>query len=144
MLTDISPYAGTSPAMRKASLEIGRVYDTSNSRPRRNNSFFGIYTGDELRDRVVAFLRKIYANKPADNAAADIGLPPDTVKKWFAQQNSPNGLAVIRLVGAYGPELLCAIMKDPPDWLDETKRDRERAALREQQARIAKRLEQLS
>ncbi|WP_448148994.1 hypothetical protein [Labrys miyagiensis] len=105
---------------------------------------FGLHTGDELRDRVTSFLRKTYPNKVADNVAADIGLPVDTVKKWFARQNVPNGLAVVKLIGAYGPELAVEIMVDPPSWLSEAKRDHERAQLKAQQDEIARRLQEIA
>lgn len=129
--------------MCKASLEASKLSGFDIKGTRSTNSLFGVCSGDELRERVTSYLRKIYPIKAADNVSADTKLPIGTVSKWFSRENSPSGLAVIRLIGVYGPELLCAIMINPPDWLDEAKRDREREALRAQQAQIAKRLERL-
>lgn len=82
------------------------------------NSLFGVCSGPELRERVTSFLRKRYPVKAAENVAADASLPVGTVQKWFARETCPNGPALVRLIFVYGPNLLAAVMKNPPAWID--------------------------
>ncbi|WP_367622874.1 hypothetical protein [Labrys neptuniae] len=107
------------------------------------NSLFGICSGPELRDRVTAHLRKIYPNKPSEHVAAATDLPVDTVRKWFARQNTPNGPAIVRLVFVYGIEFLCAIMDEPPHWLSRAADAEELATLDAEFAALQKRREAL-
>ena len=102
---------------------------------------FGICSGPELRDRVTSYLRRLYPNKPVDNVAADLGIAPDTVRKWFARENTPNGPTVVWMILYYGPEILAAITKKPPDWLDSAVQARKQAAIRAQIQALQDRLE---
>ncbi|MBL7309331.1 hypothetical protein INQ13_23315, partial [Escherichia coli] len=58
----------------------------------------------------------------------------DTVKKWLAGVALPNGRAVLVLACCYGPELLRAMLRDPPGWLDASARGAEQARI---EARLA-------
>lgn len=84
-------------------------------------------------DGLARFLRAAHPAKTALHVAARTKLPADTVKKWLLGAALPNGRAVLVLACCYGPELLCAMLRDPPGWLDASARG---AA----QARIAARL----
>lgn len=95
---------------------------------------FAECSGPNLADRITAFLRKVHPTKSADNVAADTGLSVNTVRKWFSREATPNAYAVMLLIGAYGPELLCAALTNPPAWLDKAARERDIA---EYDAKIA-------
>ncbi len=71
-------------------------------------------------ERVVAFLTSLYPTKMPEAVEADTGIPAATVRKWPG--SAPSFTAFVRLVMAYGPELLCACTDQPPAWLDEAAR----------------------
>lgn len=85
-------------------------------------------------DGLVRFLRAAHPGKTAIHVAARTRLPPDTVKKWLAGVALPNGRAVLVLACCYGPELLRAMLRDPPGWLDASARGAEQARI---EARLA-------
>ncbi|MGJ4855551.1 hypothetical protein ACN6KF_001497 [Labrys sp. La1] len=130
-------------SMQSASLDRSGMSHLQNSSHGNINSLFGICSGPELRDRVTAHLRKIYPNKPAEHVAAATDLPVDTVRKWFARQNTPNGPAIVRLVFVYGIDFLCSIMDEPPRWLDRAAQAEEKAAIDADLEALLKRREAL-
>jgi hypothetical protein len=69
-------------------------------------------------DGLASFLRRLYPSKTAACVAADTGLPADSVKKWLLGEVQPNGRAMLALICAYGPPLICAAVKSPPEWCD--------------------------
>lgn len=83
-------------------------------------------------ERVVTFLKRIHPTKTAVHVAAETGVSSDAVEKWLERASVPNGLAMIRLTAAYGPEFLCAVMNNPPAWLDAAVRSERQAALEAQ------------
>ncbi|GBD48144.1 hypothetical protein [Methylopila sp. Yamaguchi] len=95
-------------------------------------------------ERVCAFLRAIYPEKTAANVAADTGVPARTVEKWLERLSSPSWPHGLRLVAAYGPEFLCAVMDTPPAWLTEAGRAAARAQLEAQIAEIEALREELA
>lgn len=72
----------------------------------------------DVGDRVVGFLRRLHPAKTAALVAADTGCGVDAVEKWLERASVPNGRAMLRLFLAYGPEFICAVVDNPPAWLD--------------------------
>lgn len=70
-------------------------------------------------DGLALFLRAQHPDKTAVNVAARAKLPADTVKKWLCGAALPNGRAMLVLACAYGPEVMVAMLRNPPGWLDE-------------------------
>lgn len=68
----------------------------------------------------VAFLRRAHPFKTAQAASAKTGIPADTIRKWF-EGSKPSYLHFLRLICAYGPEFLVAVLPNPPAWLDEAR-----------------------
>lgn len=98
--------------------------------PNTNRDWSAQVDGDGL----VRFLRAAHPSKTAIHVAARTRLPADTVKKWLAGVALPNGRAVLVLACCYGPELLRAMLRDPPGWLDASARGAEQARI---EARLA-------
>lgn len=67
-----------------------------------------------VAERLGDFLRAKHPVKTADNVAADTGIQAATVARWLDRGSAPNLWATLRLVGAYGAEVLCALMDQPP------------------------------
>lgn len=89
----------------------------------------------EVADRVVSYLQDRYPSKTAVAVSADTGIEASTVAKWLERGDIvPNGVAILRLTFAYGPEFLCALAAKPPTWLG-------RARAYEQEARARGELE---
>lgn len=80
-------------------------------------------------DGLIRFLRTQHPCKTALNVAARTQLPADTVKKWLLGAALPNGRAILVLSCAYGPELLRAMLRHPPGWLDAAARGAEQVRL---------------
>lgn len=72
----------------------------------------------DVGDRVVGFLRRLHPSKTAALVSADTGCSIDAIEKWLERASVPNGIAMIRLFLAYGPDFICAVVDDPPAWLD--------------------------
>lgn len=87
-------------------------------------------------ERVCAFLRLRHPAKTADFVEADTGVQAWTVRKWLEGKAHPSGAAVVMLAAAYGPDFLCAIMDNPPDWMIEARRAQARADLAGQIAEL--------
>lgn len=87
-------------------------------------------------DGLSRFLRAQYPEKTAQNVAARTKLPADTVKKWLLGAALPNGRAMLVLACAFGPEVLVAMLRHPPGWLDEAARAAEQARLQAQLAEL--------
>jgi DNA-binding phage protein len=83
-----------------------------------------------VADRIVAFLRHLHPYKTAECVAADTGIRATTVAKWLERGSAPNLAAGFRLIRAYGPEFVCAVMTNPPEWLDAAAREEKRNRLR--------------
>ena len=91
--------------------------------------------------RVVAFLRRTYPSKTAMRVAADIRCSVGTIEKWIERESTPSGAMMLRLFLAYGPPFICAVVDNPPAWLDERQRATRRieleAGIARQQAELA-------
>lgn len=66
----------------------------------------------------MAFLRQRYPVKTAECVAAEIGVSVETVNQWNQRGSLPSAMALFRMFGVYGPEILATAMGDSaPDWL---------------------------
>ena len=91
-----------------------------------------------------SFLRARHPFKTAAHVAADTGCSIEQVRKWLAGAAEPNHSATLRLIAAYGPEFLAAVMPQRFEWLDEGVRAARRAALKSEIAARERELESLA
>jgi hypothetical protein len=108
---------------------------------RKSGQTVGKFSRGVARDpeRIVAFLNQLYPVKMAEAVEADTGIAAATVRKW--PLSAPSYAAFVRLICAYGPELLCACMEAPPAWLTQAGRDAHRARIERQIADLSRQLE---
>ena len=92
------------------------------------------------QNAVASHLRAIHPIKTAECVAADIGVPAETVRQWLRGAASPNGSAMLALVGVYGPELLAAALPDAPAWLRRALVAEQRRAAMNEMRRLHERL----
>ncbi|MFH6780918.1 hypothetical protein [Methylobacterium sp. MA0201] len=85
---------------------------------------------------MVRWLKARYPAKTAACVAADLNVPLDTVTKWLARENLPNGRTLVLMICVYGPEFLAALLRDPPDWLDLAANEADQARLMAQLATL--------
>lgn len=98
----------------------------------------------DLATRVDAFLRARYPSKTGEHVSADIGVPATTVQKWMDRGSAPSGLALVKMISAYGPEFLAAVMGDAaPRWLKQSHHVERRAQIADQLAAISAELQSL-
>lgn len=90
----------------------------------------------EKAERIIAFLRRLYPMKTAENVAADIGGSAETVQKMMDRGSTPNVVTYGRMILAYGPDFLVAVYPNAPKWLNDAHRAARLAALEAEQARI--------
>ncbi len=83
----------------------------------------------------------MYPVKTADNVAADTGISANTVSKWLDRGSAPTSWAFLRLLSAYGPDLVCAVMDSPPAWLDRAAKEQRRERLEAQIAALQSQLD---
>ena len=89
-------------------------------------------TPADLTNRMCKFLRSRHPVKPAHQVAERTGLSVDTVSKWFAGETTPNGPAILKLMLAYGPSLLAAVIPSAPEWILDAADRQEGAAIQAQ------------
>ena len=65
---------------------------------------------------VASHLRAVHPSKTAEHVAARIDAPVETVRQWLRLAAKPGFCATLKLIGAYGPELLAAALPSLPDW----------------------------
>ena len=94
--------------------------------------------------RLCSFLRSRYPVKTAENVAAETGIPAATVASWLERGSSPNAWALLSLVGAYGADVLCAVMEQPPAWLRTAARQAERERVEAQIAALRSKLDEVT
>ena len=58
---------------------------------------------------IVDFLRRIHPTKTADCVGCDLGVSPDTVRKWLDGTAAPSLRMFGRMVNVHGIELLAAV-----------------------------------
>jgi hypothetical protein len=104
---------------------------------------FGFCSSRETSERIVSYLRSIYPTKTAECVAADTNISAATVRKWFGRESTPNGFAVFRLIGAYGPEFLVAVFPSAPAWLSAAHQSEKAARLQRQMDALKAEMEAL-
>jgi hypothetical protein len=73
-------------------------------------------------DGAIAFLRQLYPVKTGAHVEADTGISADTYRKWEDGIAKPSWSHVWRLICRYGPAFMCAVLPNPPEWLDADRR----------------------
>lgn len=66
---------------------------------------------------VSEFLRDKYPAKTAEHVAADTGCTVAAVKRWIYSDSAPSCACLLKLINAYGPELLSAVLP-PSSWIE--------------------------
>ncbi|MCV9940952.1 hypothetical protein OIU35_31765 [Boseaceae bacterium BT-24-1] len=91
-------------------------------------------------ERIIAFLRRMYPSKTADNVAADIGGSSVTLQKMIDRRSTPSVVTYGRMLLAYGPEFLMAVYPNAPKWMSDAYRKEQQEALLAAQKRISEQL----
>lgn len=81
-------------------------------------SIFGRLSPDAAA-RVADYLQRRHPDKTAAWVEAETGIPAHRVRKWIDRASAPSGLAMLALIGAYGPEFLAKVFDQPPLWVSE-------------------------
>lgn len=92
-------------------------------------------------DGLARFLKDRHPDKTAVHTADAVGVPEATVKKWLLKLARPNGLGVLRLACAYGPEVLVAMLPAAPNWLRFAAREAEQARMEARMAALRAQIE---
>lgn len=88
-----------------------------------------MWSGEIDLDGLPRFLRERHPDKTAQHVQARTGVPADTVRKWLLGVAVPSLKTALQLLCAYGPEVLVAMFREPPDWLDAEAREAEQARM---------------
>lgn len=94
-------------------------------------------------EAVANFLTSRHPMKTAANVAAETGCSVHQIEKWLERASAPSGVALMRLIWAYGPEFLAAMSPRAPGWLNESVRSQRQARLEEDIAAKQRELESL-
>lgn len=70
----------------------------------------------DVAQNIIDFLRRRYPVSTAVNVSADTGIQIETVQKMIDRVSMPSGFNLLRLIGTYGPELMCAALNEPFEW----------------------------
>lgn len=97
----------------------------------------------DAEERLRRFLRSAHPGKTAEGVAARTRIKSETVAHWLKGYGRPGFVSTLRLIGAYGPDLLAALLASPPAWLDHAAQAEQLRELGEQAADVARRLEAL-
>lgn len=85
---------------------------------------------------LVDWLRDRYPRSTPINVEAETGIPAGSVENWLHRRSQPSVEHFTRLLAVFGPSLLQACLRRPPEWVEQaaiTERGRE---LDEQIARL--------
>jgi hypothetical protein len=85
--------------------------------------------------KLVEFLRARHPRQTAEGVEADAGIAAATVRSWLVGASRPGFSALVRLIGAYGPDLL-APMFPRAQWLDAAHRRERLRLLRDELASL--------
>lgn len=88
---------------------------------------------------VAEFLIEKYPAKTAEHVAADTGCTAPTVKRWLYGGSLPSFECFAKLILAYGPDFLMAVLP-PTNWITKAARETEEAKLLEQHQALQKRI----
>lgn len=92
---------------------------------------------------LLLYLRRLHPMKTAERVGARINVHPSTVRRWLAGDVAPGFVPTLRLIKAYGPEILAVMLGTAPDWLAEAVRGEQLADLRRRQEALTKRMDEL-
>jgi len=95
-------------------------------------------------EAVADFLLARHPAKTAEAVAAETGMSLAAARKLLERRAGCSFVNFVRLVGAYGPAFLVAVMPAVPDWLDEAARAEERRALQHEIESLKRRLERVA
>lgn len=70
-----------------------------------------------MAERVLGFLERLYPYNTAMMVARDTRLHRPTISKWFERRSAPSAQALARLIAAYGPDFVAAMVGDSLPWL---------------------------
>ena len=102
---------------------------------------FRVKSDEALGEHVGEFLRSMYPRKTADMVAADLGISATTVAAWLSGKSVPGGIAIGKLLKAYGPEFGAAVYGI--EWLKQAARDSQVSRLRAERDALDTRLARL-
>jgi hypothetical protein len=120
-------------------MTMSGVIDTQSCADRR-----AVARVDADPEKVGRFLRKVHPVNTAAEVSVKTGIPTRTVQRYLAScPVVPSGGALLRLIFAYGPEFLAAILPDAPAWVDRAKAEERRAALEAERMAIEEKLAEL-
>lgn len=84
--------------------------------------------------------RRHHPVKTAEAVAARIGARPRTVENWMSGVAAPSLAWFVRIVDAYGPQVLAELMPERCGWLAAALRTERQAQLEVEQRRIEREL----
>lgn len=115
------PATGTTPMVAPSQVDLG-MYGSKDRQ-------MGVRLDSQVGPAIITFLRRRHPVKLIDCVAAETGIPPKTIAKWIERENVPSGLALLRLIMAYGPDFLVSIYPNAPQWLSTAARQKRLSAL---------------
>lgn len=89
------------------------------------------------------YLRRRHPMKCAENVGAAIGVQAATVRKWLSGEAAPGFAHTLRLIKAYGPEILAVMLGTAPDWLDDAVRAQRHAELAARREALTREMDDL-
>lgn len=132
----VLPYPNTPSAFAATAISTSAV-------SQREADMCSEFAPKDLGERVANFLRARHPSKTAANVAAETPFSEHRVKAWLEHRAAPDGLAIVVMTAAYGPEFLAAVMPQKFEWIDESARrargeriDAEIAALKRERAAL--------
>lgn len=88
---------------------------------------------------VADYLRDKYPAKTAEHVAADTGCTVAAVKRWIYSDSAPSWDCAVKLIKAYGPELLAAVLP-PTAWIEKARAELQHEKLMAELAEAERRL----
>lgn len=89
-------------------------------------------------DKLATLLRRFHPRNTAAEVSVRTGIPVRTVESYLgADGRMPSSVSLIRLIAAYGTDILVILLPEAPAWLSQAHRDARRIQL-EQEIAIAK------
>ena len=87
--------------------------------------------------------RRRHPTKTAEQVAARIGASGRTVENWLTGAATPSLAWFVRIVDAYGPQVLAEVMPESCGWLAAAVRNERRSQLEAEQRRLERELARL-
>ncbi|MBO3760378.1 hypothetical protein [Ciceribacter sp. L1K22] len=93
---------------------------------------------------LIDWLRQRYPRSTTVNVEAETGIPAASVENWLHRRSQPSVEHFIRLVAAFGPEVLQACLVATPDWVEQAAAAEQAKAIDEEIARLTQRRAQIA